>query len=327
MQQSYINSKQHRSYVLKRKISSALIKTFRTLFFIGLVYLFIFPLIYLFVTAFQSADSINNPNVMWIPDSLTLESMKTALEVLDYGKSVFLSAVISVGSTAAALFSCSLVGYGFARFRFAERNLAFALVILTIIVPPPAIVLSSYVNFRFFDFGGLLKLLAPIIGYDHANLIGSPLTFILPSLFACGLRSGLFIFIFRQFFQGMSKDLEEAAKIDGCGPFKTYYRIIVPLAVPAFITVLLFGFIWHWNDVFTSSMYFMGDNQPISVKLSGIYDALSKADIFMTGAMTQSEMRTYAAAGCLLTILPPLVIYIFTQKYFTESIERTGIVG
>lgn len=327
MQPSYTHSAQHRSYFLKRRLSAALVKLFRTFFFIGLVYLFIFPLLYLFVTAFQSADSINNPNVMWIPDSLTLDSMKTAMEVLDYGESVFLSAVISVGSTAAALFSCSLVGYGFARFRFAERNIAFALVVLTIIVPPPAIVLSSYVNFRFFDFGGLLKLLAPIIGYDHVNLIGSPLTFILPSLFACGLRSGLFIFIFRQFFQGMSRDLEEAAKIDGCGPLKTYYRIIVPLAVPAFITVLLFGFIWHWNDVFTSSMYFMGDNQPISVKLSGIYNALSKADIFMTGAMTQSEMRTYAAAGCLLTILPPLVIYIFTQKYFTESIERTGIVG
>lgn len=327
MKKAFTSQDNHQSYLVKRKVSAGIIKIIRTLFFIGLVYLFLFPLIYLFVTAFQSADSINNPNVVWIPEALTMDSMKTALKVLDYQKSVSLSIVISVFSTLAALFSCSLVGYGFARYNFAEKKIAFSLVVLTIIVPPPAIVLSTYVNFRFFDFGGILKLLSPIIGIDHINLIGSSFTFILPSLFACGLRSGLFIFIFRQFFLGMSSELEEAARIDGCGPFKTYFRIIVPLAVPVFITVMLFSFIWHWNDVFTSSMYFLGTDQPISVKLSGIYDTLGKADIFSYGTMTQSEMRTYAAAGCLLTILPPLIIYIFTQKYFTESIERSGIVG
>lgn len=152
------------------------------------------------------------------------------------------------------------------------------------------------------------------------------LTFILPACLASGLRCGLFIFIFRQFFQDVPKELEEAARIDGCGAFRTFCQIIVPLAGPAFITVMLFSIIWHWNDYYLSAMYFMGDVKPVSVMLSNLNDLL-KASMDTTIQVPQDTLRTYLAAGSLLVTLPPLLLYLFTQKYFTESIQRTGIVG
>ena len=151
-------------------------------------------------------------------------------------------------------------------------------------------------------------------------------SFILPAFFGAGLRAGLFIYIFRQFFAGMPKDLEEAAMIDGCGALRTFVQVMLPLAKSAFITVLLFSFVWHWNDYVQAAMYF-NDNQPISVMLNQMQSLLQDAKLFNVVTNTPDEIRTYLQAGCLLTILPPLVLYIFTQRFFTESIERTGIVG
>lgn len=250
------------------------------------------------------------------------------MDVLDYWKSIGMSAIISIGSTVGSLISCSLVGYGFARFRFREKNIAFALLILTIIVPPQTVVMSSFVNFRYFDMFGIMGFLHTIIPSvpDSINLINTPWTFILPSFFASGLRSGLFVYIFRQFFMGMPKDLEEAARIDGCGAFTTYIRVIVPLARSAFITVLLFSFIWHWNDYYLSALYF-NDRMPISVMLNQMRSLLQDNKLFDVALNSPDEIRTYLQAGSLLMILPPLILYIFTQRFFTESIERTGIVG
>lgn len=175
-------------------------------------------------------------------------------------------------------------------------------------------------NFQFFDFGGLLSLLP---GGGSINLLNTVWTFVLPSLFATGLRSGVYIFIFRQFFLGLPKELEEAARIDGCGAVGTYVKIIVPLAVPAFITVTLFSFIWHWNDLYSASMFFTDDVKPLMPLLNTLDQLLERSSVGSSAYVA----RTYKASAPLLTILPPLVLYIFTQKYFTESIERSGIVG
>jgi multiple sugar transport system permease protein len=150
--------------------------------------------------------------------------------------------------------------------------------------------------------------------------------FIVPALFASGLRAGLFIFIFRQFFSGMPPDLEEAARIDGCGYLRTFVRIIVPLAVPAIITVALFSFIWHWNEYYLSAIYF-NDGMPLPVMLKRLQSALINENIYNITNNTPDHIRTYLQGGCLLVILPPLALYIFTQRFFTESVERTGIVG
>ena len=319
---------------IKRRASSWIWKIFRFLLIIGICYIFLFPVLYMITIAVRPPSAVDDPSSVWIPRQVSLESIQMAVKLLDYGRSATQTLIISLGSTLASLLSCALVGYGFARFKFRGKNLAFALLVLTIIVPPTTLVMPSYLNFRDFDLLALIHLPhdlffpnAPLlIPRVSVKLTDTALTFILPSLFATGLRSGLFVFIFRQFFVGMPKDLEEAARIDGCGYLKTFVRIMLPLAVPAIVTVALFSFIWHWNDSQLSAMYY-DTNMPLSVMLSQIKAAMQNENIYNISNNTPDQIRTYLQAGCLLTILPPLILYIFTQRFFTESVERTGIVG
>lgn len=313
---------------IRKNGTGILWKVFRFFLLLGICYIFLFPVLYMISIAVRGPDTVNDPSIVWIPREISLSSIKTATEILEYPRAITATLILSVGGTIGSLISCSLVGYGFARFNFKEKGFLFALVILTIIVPPQTTIISSFINYRNFDFFGITKLLHLIIPDipSSISLVNTVWTFILPAFFASGLRAGLFIFIFRQFFAGMPKDLEEAAWIDGCGTFRTFVQVMLPLAKSAFITVLLFSFVWHWNDYVQSSMYFNA-NQPISVMLNQMQSLLQDAKIFDVVTNTPDEIRTYLQAGCLLTILPPLILYIFTQRLFTESIERTGIVG
>lgn len=309
--------------ILKNRVSTIAITIFKALFIIGLSYLFLFPIFYMFSVSLQDPSAASDPTIVWIPKAISLESISSVVKIMKYYSSAGLSLIISIVSTLGSLLSCSLVAYGLARYKFFGNKIIMALVVLTIVVPPQTTLISSYLNFRFFDFFGITK----IIGASEINLLNTPWTMILPSFFASGLRAGLFIFIFRQFFIGLPKELEEAAAIDGCGVIKTFFSIIVPLAKPAFITVLLFSFVWHWNDFYTSSMYFMEGTRPLTPTLNSLSSILNQTIIQGSSSVSHFQIRTYMAAGALLTVLPPLILYIFTQKYFTEGATRSGIVG
>lgn len=304
--------------IILNKSAKVIVWILRWVFMLAVAYLFVYPVIFMVSTGFQTPESINDPSVIMIPKEVSLASIKGMAKMLNYWESAGLTFSIAFFSTLAALVSCSLVGYGLSRFSFRGKGIVFALVVLTIIVPPQTILPTMSLNFQFFDLGGIFNLL----GIPPINLMNTIWTFVLPSAFATGIRSGVFIFIFRQFFVGLPKDLEEAARIDGCSALRTYVQIIVPLAVPAFITVMLFSFIWHWNDLYSSTMYFTTDVKPLMAMLQDL-------DIIMQrgAGVSAYAARTYKAAALLLTVLPPLILYMFTQKHFTESIERTGIVG
>lgn len=309
------------AYQLKRKTGQAVYSIFRFLLVLGVCYLLLFPLLYLIISAIQEPKSMEDATVVWVPKALSLENFRNAFELLDFGNSFIFSMIIAAVSTLLILISCSMVGYGFARYDFAEKKIAFLFVILLIIVPPQTTMMSTYLNFRFFSFLGLNKL----FGFDSINMLGSPLTLFLPAVFANGIRSGLSIFIFRQFFSGQPKELEEAAKIDGCGIFGTYLKIMIPLSEPAIITVAVFSFVWYWNDSFYSGMFFDEGTKPLAVGLETIRN-MFLADI-NNSSFSAQEQRGILAAASLLCILAPLVIYIIIQHRFVESIERTGIVG
>ncbi len=264
---------------------------------------------------------MTDATVVWVPKALSLTNFKNAIEKLDYANSFFFSLFLSVVSMFLTLISCSMVGYGFGRFNFFEKNIAFAFVILLIIVPPQTTMMSTYLNFRFFSGLGLTKL----FGADSINMLGSPLTLFLPAMFAGGIRSGLSIFIFRQFFLGQPKELEEAAKIDGCGIFGTYLKIMMPLSTPAIITLSVFSFVWYWNDSFYGGLFFTDNLKPLAVQLATLRE-LIVADT-SNKIFTAQEQRGILAAASLLCIILPLVLYIIIQRKFVESIERTGIVG
>lgn len=300
--------------VVRRRAQSGVVKLIRFCFLLGLCYLFLFPIFYLLLQTFSDPDSLSNPNVVWIPLKLTLENIKMAIEKIHFWDAAQISLIHAVGGTAASLISCSLIGYGFARYNFAEKGFAFLCVILTIIVPPQTLLITQYLQYADFLGTGL-------------NLLSTPWVIILPALFGCGIRNGLFIFIFRQFFLGLPKDLEEAAWVDGCNPLRTFVSIIIPSSGSGIVTVTLFSFVWHWNDYYYSAMLYDSENKALVPMMKSISSSLLTA-IGNGGADgTAISARGVMGAAGLLIIIVPLVLYIFLQRYFVESIERTGIVG
>jgi len=246
------------------------------------------------------------------------------MDLMNFQTALVQTLMVTVFTTLGLLVSCSLAGYGFARFEFREKKLVFIFVILMIIVPPQTIMIPSFINFINFDFLGIMRLThwLGLTENPSVSLLRNVWVFILPSIFAMGIRAGLFIFIFRQFFTNLPKELEEAARIDGCGAIKTYFRVIVPLTGPAFITVMLFSLVWHWNDSYVSGLLL--DGQTMAGQLNRLFSTFTANIAHVYNMM---EMRGGLAAGSLLMISPMLVLYIFLQRYFTESIERAGIVG
>ena len=300
--------------VLRRRSQELAIKLVRTLFLLGLCYLFLFPIFYLLLATFSDPLSLNNPNVVWIPLDWTLDNVGHAIAKLNFWPSAGLSMVHAVGGTLASLISCSLVGYGLARYNFFEKGIVFMCVVLTIIVPPQTMLITQYLQYK--DFLG-----------TGVSLLDTPWVLILPAFFGAGLRNGLFIFIFRQFFLGLPKDLEEAAWVDGCNPLKTFVSIILPSSGPGIVTVTLFSFVWHWNDYYYSAMLYTTKLKALIPMMQSIKGAL-QTDISDggTAGLALSSRGILSAAG-ILTIIVPLVLYLFLQRHFVESIERTGIVG
>ncbi|SDY95423.1 multiple sugar transport system permease protein [Evansella caseinilytica] len=299
----------------------------RTVLIIGLSYIILYPILLKISIAFKHKTDIYDPTVMLIPRNVTLENFQYVMETMNYFKVVWNSFVLSGSTMLLTTAACALAGYGFARFTFKGRNVLFALVILTILVPPQTIMVPTYINYRDFDFFGIIGLFNNGSGI---NLIGSYWPFMISSVTGMGVKAGLFIFIFRQFFKGFPKEIEEAALVDGAGVFKTFFRIMLPNAVPAIITVMLFSFVWQWNDVFFTTM-FLDNASVMSTQLqtvgATIAHKLSTSVGGGVGAVDPFYVSMLVNTSILLAILPLIILYLFVQRHFVESVERTGIVG
>mgnify|MGYP000924994727 FL=1 len=312
-------------YHAKKRAVSISMRLFRLCMIITMSYLFMFPLYYMLVVSFQRPDLAVDPTSVYVPKAFSTEAYKIAFKQLDYKNSALLSLIISVFSTALTAISCSLTGYAFARFEFKGKKIAFLFVMLLIVIPPQQIIVPQYLMYKSFNFGGLLSLFGV-----ELNLLNTPFVFVLPSMFAVGLKAGIFIFIFRQFFLGQPRELEEAAKIDGCGALQTFIKVMAPLAKPAFVVVIMLCIIWHWNDYYSSSMFFIDKIKPVMICLERLRQnivEMSTLPGLPKGNYTPVILRMYLQAGVVLTITPPLFLYVFMQKQFVESIDRTGIVG
>ncbi|MBZ4671125.1 MAG: transporter periplasmic subunit-2 [Oscillospiraceae bacterium] len=285
---------------------------------IGTSFVILSPIIGLVSDSFMPLEDFYNPLIYLIPENPNAQNLITAFKQIDYPKSLAISLGFSVVIMLLQAFICSFVGYGFARFDFPGNKILFALVVLTIVVPVQTIMVPLYTQFRGFDIFGIISL----ISGKPLNLINTPYPLLLMTITGMGLRSGLFIYIFRQFFKGLPKELESAAFIDGAGTFYTYFFIMLPNAIPSIITVMLFALVWQYNDVFFSSL-FMENMGFLSVKLTTLASKLSA----QLQIRDPNQVKLIISSGVLLTILPLVVIYLFLQKYFMEGIERSGIVG
>lgn len=312
------------SHKIKNKAVDTTWVITRTLLLIGLGFILLYPVIYMITIAIRPASQVMDPSVVWIPKTFTLGNFITVFEVMNYLTALKNTLLIGMVSSVLQVAVCCIVGYGFARFKFKERDILFSLVLFTIIVPPQTIVLSSYLNFKDFDVLGIFKLIGSMTGSNISlNLLDTPWIFYLTSATGMGIRAGLFIFIFRQFFRGMPKEFEDVAYIDGCGHFMTFIRIILPNAGAPLLTSFLFSIVWYWNDYFNPSIFFSTEDT--------VATALANLNLRIIGISIE-QMDRFAAVvnmqtGSLLAIFPIMLMYIVLQRYFTESIERTGIVG
>jgi multiple sugar transport system permease protein len=309
-----------------RRAGRTLWSVFRVLLLFGLSFIVLYPVLYMVSVAFRPNSQLFDPVVVWIPKSLTMENITEVVTAMTYGETLLTTLKLNMVSSLLQVISCAITGYGFARFQFRGKGILLFFVVFTIIVPPQTILLSSYLNYRFFDFFHLGRILSIIPGVSgRVNLVGTVWTFYLPAIFGYGIRSGLFILIFMQYFRGMPVEIEEAAYIDGYGLFQTFLRIMVPNAGPAILTVFLFSIVWYWNDFYLSGMYY--GKMTVSGALGTLPQLFISVLDWTHGAPDPYKVVSLMQAGCLLTILPPLVLFILLQKYFTESVERTGIVG
>ena len=220
------------------------------------------------------------------------ENFGQVWELIDYPRLLFNTVVIAVVSTIGTLISCTLVAYGFARFRFPGRNLLFTMLIATIFLPAAVTIIPTYTVFQ-------------KIGW-----VGTWLPLLVPAFFA----NAYDVFLMRQYFMTIPTEMDEAAAIDGAGPFKTLTAVILPQAWPVVVAVAVFHLVYSWNDFFAPLLYTAGKVELQTVALglqrfNGIY--------YREPGLIQ--------AGTLMTLVIPVVAFLITQRFFTRGIVITGV--
>lgn len=313
----------NKSYILESGVNK-LWKLIRGVIIIGICFIILYPVIIRLFNSFMAQRDFVDPAVRYISRHTSFGQIifnyRVVWEALDYPVSLSYTFVYSLVVSILQLISCTLVGYGLGRFEFKGVNIVFGLVIIALLIPPQLIMVPIFLNFRFFNVFGLF-------GEEGLNLMGSYWPILLMSLTANGLKNGLFIYIMRQYFKGMPQSLEEAAYVDGAGVLKTFTKVMLPAAGPVLLVVFLFAFVWQWNDLFYTEMLLPGDVELLPMIIQG----LNRWSFDFTGHMysdpTPSYYNSLINLALLFHILPLLFLYGFLQRYFIESIQRTGIVG
>lgn len=302
-----------------RKFQAFSLSLMRAIILGGLCFVILYPIIQQVLLALRAPQDANNPTVIWIPKNWSVQNLRIAIITLDYWKALLNTFKLSAISMVLQVASTALAGYAFSRLKFKGSNILFLFVIITIVVPPQALSLAQYIYFR------------------DIRLVGKETSIYLMSGLGMGIRSGIFIYIFKSFFQGLPKELEEAAQVDGASVFRIFWNVMLPNARGAIVTVSLFAFVWQWNDAYFVKIFEISTASfPIlTMRLLNAADNVYAA-LFYTGALNligqdiwsnPMFLATIANVAALLMMLPLLIMYIFVQRQFVESIERTGIVG
>ena len=315
------------SYQVKRHAPRVLYSIFRYAFIIGMAYVLLYPVMIMFTRSIRPAADMANPSVIWIPSGVTWENMQMAWQMLIYPSTVLFTSRVVMISTILTLISCSMAGYALARYRMKMSGLCAALAILTIVVPMQTYIIPLFSALRYYSPLSISNLIA-LFGVDlesiSVNLTNTEWSYYVTAALGSGLRSGLFIIVFMNFFKGMPKELEDAARVDGCSEARTFVQVMIPNAGAPFLVVTLFSIVWYWNDYYFAQMM-MSDKSMLATQISVVRSMVSKTTYIPKTASGGETVVVFAAA--MLFIIPPLLLYLYLQKYFVQSIERTGIVG
>ncbi|ALS26696.1 ABC transporter permease [Paenibacillus sp. 32O-W] len=277
-------------------------------------FVFLYPLLYMLSVSFMSNLDLVDNTVEWLPTALYTFNFETTWRALKLPGAFVTTALVAGASTISVILSSALIGYGLARFAFRGKVIVFALLLFTYIVPKTLFFIP---RFQIFTEMGLKGNLGALV---------------VPALTGQGEQAALFILIFYQFFRMIPKALEEAAFIDGAGAFRTFWNIALPMAGPAFIITGVYGFSIYWNETFLTSFYLDGKIQTVPMLLGDLQDTFGAAvnaggggDFSKNPNLNFTEAKAFA--GTLLSIIPLAILYLIVQRWFVESIDKTGITG
>jgi oligogalacturonide transport system permease protein len=283
-------------FLMKKQLKTVA-RLFNYLFLFCLGYFMVYPLIWLFMASFKTNVEIFG-SLKMLPSSFSFDAyIKGWAGISRYTYTTFFTntLIMVIPTVIFTLFSCSLVAYGFARFKFPLKRFFFALMISTLMLPNSVIIIPRYLMF------------------NKMGWLNSYLPFIIPALFAC---FPFFIFMLIQFLRGIPRELDEAAIIDGCGAVRIFYQILIPMMKPALFSAGLFQLMWTWNDFFNPLIYINSVGKfPLSLGLRLSLDNQSLVPWNQVMAMA------------LVSILPIIIIFFFAQKYFVEGIATSGLKG
>lgn len=309
--QRFIDKYRNLGYKAKKKIRFIIGRIFLYYVLIELAYLFILPFIYIFTTSMMSYQDYLDPTVEWIPTAVEWKNFTDAWTGLTYPTAFVNSLVTSLGSAVLQVISCAVIGYALGRFRFKGKNLIFVFVILVLLIPPQTTILSSYGIWATFQ------------------MTNSYFPILLPALFGLGIRGALFALIYMYFFQRIPDAMDDAARIDGAGPFRVFIQIMLPLVKSAIAIVFVFSFVWHWNDNYEAPTYmYKAEWQTLQPKLEKIQQYYAEIMGYSGEASDFEKAMTEPMlfAGCLLVMVPVLIVYIAGQNKIASGIERLGVI-
>ena len=302
--------------LLRETIKKYTISIFRLILLFGMCFMIIQPILNKIAVSFMAERDLYDTTIILVPKHFSISNWRITSMLMNYKLSLFNTMWVSVLVSIIEVFVCSLVGYGFSRFQFPLKRFWFFCVILIIVIPPQTISTSLFLHFRYFNLFGM-----------KFNLSGSMLPYIMMCLGCMGLKNGLYIFMIRQFFMGFPFELEEAAYVDGCGPFKTFFRIMIPGAKPILTSCFLFSFVWQWTDSFYTDL-FLGKISLLSTQISGLSERLGTYLTNLYGSSVVASVgytNAILSTGVLLMIIPLIILYLFCQRLFVESLASTGV--
>jgi len=300
-----------RKYTLKTAIS-----VLRLFLFVTLAFVVLYPILTQISSSFMSVSDVYNATVQYLPKDFTFNNYLIIWEKLDLTNSAITTLIYTFSMAFFQMASATLIGYGLARFKFKLNKPLFVMALISLAIPPTLFLIPLYKIFANFD---ILNIFALISG-DSLNLLNSPLSMAILAITATGYRCGLYIVLMRQYFKGVPKELEEAAYIDGAGIIKTFISVMLPSAKTLLITIGLFSFVWTWLDTdFAPTLMY---DFPL---LSNKFDLIPSVLLNEANSDILVSLCSYAAV--ILTIVPLIILYLFTQKFFVQSVERSGLVG
>ena len=300
-------------YYKQIRTAGRIIKSlFRALFLMGVGFVMLYPVLFMISNSFKSVSDALDPTVVWIPSGTDMFNFKMAFKLLKFNDTLTNTLILVVPCVIIQVITCLFVSYGFARFEFRFKGLLFGLLVFSLIVPVQTYIIPLYVNMK------------------NMHLLNTYWQFYIMAALGTGIRSGLYIYIFRQYFRGLPKELEEAAYLDGCNPLRTFLHIMVPNVKGAILVVFVLSFVWYYND-YTLTGMLLNSDYPLSIALTGVSTALNNTVQGMVGQTIGSDIKLLSesilSAACLIVALPLIGVYVAVQKHFTEGIERSGLVG